>query len=440
MWNWKVVAAAALLLAVAIGAAAALGGFDGELAQRAEKSFGYRWEYWKSTLAMIARYPWLGVGPGNFQDYYTQFKLPEASEEVRDPHNFLLEVWATCGTFAFVALVEVLALIAWRAWQGPATTDGETPDAKRSKRVDGAVADTNRNATFMLAGAALGVALAFIIGPSVGLPFSEGVAAAVLATGAAVVAALWPWIVGGMLAPRLPAVALTVLAVDLLASGGITIPGVANSFWMLMALGLNELAAEPVAPVHVGPAWRRRLAPAIGLAGTCLAAVACYQYAYGPITHARAAMLRAEAPRASLDARRKAYLDAAQADPLSADAWTALAELELGALRGDQPPGPALARFATACEKVTELRPHSAAAWRKSPVGTWTSTSGIAIPRPPPARWSASRTPSIFIPIRQRCGANIAWRWRPPAKRTPPATRRNARSSSTRPRPTPTRN
>ena len=57
-------------------------------------------EYWQSTLTMIVRHPWLGVGPGNFQDYYTQFKLPAASEEIRDPHNFVLEVWATAGTFA----------------------------------------------------------------------------------------------------------------------------------------------------------------------------------------------------------------------------------------------------------------------------------------------------------------------------------------------------
>ena len=368
--NWKLAVAAVLALVVALGAAAALGGFNGELLGMAGKSFAYRWEYWQSTMAMIGRYPWLGVGPGNFQDYYTQFKLPEASEEVRDPHNFLLEIWATCGTFAFVALVEVLALFGWRTWLGPAAPLDGAPDAKGSKPSDAAApAHANRQAEFMLTGAALGVGLAFVIGPSVGLPFSGELAVVVLAAGGAVVAVLWPWIVGGGLAPRLPALALAVLAIDLLATGGIAIPGVACTFWMLMALGVNELAGEQTAPAPSANAWRQRLVPAIGLAAACLAAAACYRYAFGPIMQARAAMLRADAAGASFEARRRAYLEAARADPLSADAWTALAELELGALRSDRLPGTALSEFVTAAEKVTELRPHSAATWGQ--VGRW---------------------------------------------------------------------
>ena len=63
---------------------------------------------------MIKDHPWLGVGPGNFQDYYTQYKLPTASEEIRDPHNFLLEVWATSGSFALVALCVALLVCGWR--------------------------------------------------------------------------------------------------------------------------------------------------------------------------------------------------------------------------------------------------------------------------------------------------------------------------------------
>ena len=59
---------------------------------------------------MIADRPWLGCGPGNFQDVYTQYKLPEASEEVADPHDFLFEVWATAGTPALLALLGVLGL------------------------------------------------------------------------------------------------------------------------------------------------------------------------------------------------------------------------------------------------------------------------------------------------------------------------------------------
>src|SRR5262249_3288045 len=92
--NWRFALGVAAVLAVLIGAGLATGGLDVQVLTEAKKSLGYRLEYWQTTLAMIGRHPWLGVGPGNFQEFYTQFKLPEASEEVRDPHNFLLEVWA----------------------------------------------------------------------------------------------------------------------------------------------------------------------------------------------------------------------------------------------------------------------------------------------------------------------------------------------------------
>src|SRR5208282_2916631 len=81
-----------------------------DLAKAAATSFGYRVQYWQATLRMIADRPLLGCGPGNFQDLYTQYKLPEASEEVADPHDFLLEVWATAGTPAMLALLCILGL------------------------------------------------------------------------------------------------------------------------------------------------------------------------------------------------------------------------------------------------------------------------------------------------------------------------------------------
>ncbi len=44
---------------------------------------------------------WSGVGPGNFRACYLRYKLPESSEEILDPHNLFLEVWATGGFGAF---------------------------------------------------------------------------------------------------------------------------------------------------------------------------------------------------------------------------------------------------------------------------------------------------------------------------------------------------
>ncbi len=61
----------------------------------ASKSFSYRLEYWQATLAMIRQHAWTGVGLGNFQAYYPQYKLEQASEIIADPHNWVLDVAAT---------------------------------------------------------------------------------------------------------------------------------------------------------------------------------------------------------------------------------------------------------------------------------------------------------------------------------------------------------
>ncbi len=105
--NRRIVLAGAALLAALVGGAVATGSLDREIFTEASKSLGYRWQYWQSSLAMIKDRPWLGCGLGNFQDEYTQYKLPEASEVVADPHNLLFEVWATAGTPALAAFLAI---------------------------------------------------------------------------------------------------------------------------------------------------------------------------------------------------------------------------------------------------------------------------------------------------------------------------------------------
>ena len=109
-FGWKIPLAIALAGGALIAAAAATGKLDYKMAER---SFGYRLQYWRSSLVMIGDHPWLGCGPGNFQDDYTRYKLPTASEEVADPHNFLLEIWSTAGTPAALAFLAVLGCFAW---------------------------------------------------------------------------------------------------------------------------------------------------------------------------------------------------------------------------------------------------------------------------------------------------------------------------------------
>ncbi len=116
------VAVLILLAALVVKGPAVLG--------RAEKSFGYRLQYWQSSLDMIAAYPWVGCGPGNFQDVYTRYKLPEASEEIADPHNFLMEIWATAGTPAALAFLAVLGCFAVGVRGRGSAIKGQGPGAR----------------------------------------------------------------------------------------------------------------------------------------------------------------------------------------------------------------------------------------------------------------------------------------------------------------------
>ena len=67
-----------------------------------------RLEYWQTTWRMIQERPWLGVGPGNFGENYPRLMPETAEEKIKEPHNFALEVWATCGGFALLALLGAL--------------------------------------------------------------------------------------------------------------------------------------------------------------------------------------------------------------------------------------------------------------------------------------------------------------------------------------------
>ncbi len=65
----------------------------------------YRLQYWRGTAKVIVAAPWFGVGPGNFRPHYLQHKLAETSEEISDPHNFVLDVVANAGVPGALALL-----------------------------------------------------------------------------------------------------------------------------------------------------------------------------------------------------------------------------------------------------------------------------------------------------------------------------------------------
>lgn len=327
-----------------IAAAALIGGIllcSSELGQRAVRSFGYRVQYWQSTLKMIGDHPVWGAGPGNFQTEYTRYKLPEASEEVADPHNFALEIWATAGTPALLALAAVLGCFAWQ-WSRP----GKTPAAESGESSDGS--------RFVWTGLAAGCVLALPLGflslnrlDFVPIWLDLPVALASLAL-------LWPWVEKGSLAPAVAATAVVTLLIHLSASGGIGFPGVANSLWVLMALAINCRGAEPTARST------SRLDIGIGLVALLAAGPAFYFTGFAPAIESQR-WLRA----ASTGENRVwfCFEQAIKADPWSPQAWYHLSDAEFGAWQKTGNPKD-LAHFEQFFAQAIRLDPHSSSAWR----------------------------------------------------------------------------
>jgi tetratricopeptide (TPR) repeat protein len=301
------------------------------------------------------------VGPGNFQDYYTRFKLPQASEEIRDPHNFLLEVWATAGSIAALALVGAIVMLVRRELRGAAAIETEAfekPGEQQPRVTPGTLA--------VLAAAAAGPAIAFVVAPPFGYVLTEGQVLAALGLGALAIATLWPWIRSGATPPHLFAIAWSALAVHLLTSGGIAFPGVAGSFWVLFALAVNEGSSAAEMPARANA--RQRLSLLGGGVVTAALGLACWYTGYEPVLTLHLAMAEAmKVPHPQ--ARAIALFDASNADPLSAEPWIASAELQLELMRRSGAPDSAYRHFLTAAEKVSDLRPHSSAAWRQ--LGKW---------------------------------------------------------------------
>ena len=74
------------------------------------RTLTYRWHYWMGSAGMVAENPFFGVGPGNFKYRYPAHKLPEAVEEVANPHNVLVQIFSETGLAGGIAL---LACLVW---------------------------------------------------------------------------------------------------------------------------------------------------------------------------------------------------------------------------------------------------------------------------------------------------------------------------------------
>jgi O-antigen ligase len=304
---------------------------DREVITEASKSLRYRQEYWVGAWRVIndsSRAFWSGHGPGNFAGPYLKHKLPQASEEIIDPHNLFLDAWATAGLWAVVALLLALALGFWELLgpaSVPATPTKEAIDPLPSDRPDA----PPRRAGWLLACSGGGWLSVLVVG-DVRLSEGDFFVRWVILGGAwfwAVLLGFPLWRRVTIPAAGLGAGALAVV-VNLLAAGGIGISSVSLSLWMLIALGLNLRVDRECSRLRDAGG---RLA-AFALAAVWAALVGTFAGAVGPFWESEAAIAAAEAAmkRRPPDYARAedAFDKAIRADQYSTRPFLGLAYLE----------------------------------------------------------------------------------------------------------------
>jgi O-antigen ligase len=76
-------------------------------------SLNFRWRYWVATWRVFRRHPIRGVGWDNFYLYYLRDRLYSASEEIRDPHNFIIRFFVDLGLIGGVLMLAWLGRLWW---------------------------------------------------------------------------------------------------------------------------------------------------------------------------------------------------------------------------------------------------------------------------------------------------------------------------------------
>jgi tetratricopeptide (TPR) repeat protein len=209
-----------------------------------------RLEYWRTTWQMIRERPWLGVGPGNFGENYPRLMPASCEEKIKDPHNFALEMWATSGVFALVALLATLAAFFSQVVCELRRAGGGSPQIQSPQGVVAPPSPEEPVRWEFYLGGMFGLVLGFVLRVNTATPstiLTETYAAAVRSVVWFAAFALLERVVwterGCVLALMTGIVALLL---NLCVSGGIGFPSVAGLLWVAIALALNAAALRPV--------------------------------------------------------------------------------------------------------------------------------------------------------------------------------------------------
>jgi O-antigen ligase/Tfp pilus assembly protein PilF len=374
-WVWVAVIAVMAVLAVVLFEAKRLAKIDIKLVTQATKSLGYRWQYWGATADLVRDHWWTGVGPGNFRGHYLKYKRAESSEEIADPHNMVLELLATSGVIGGVALVFTLAAALWRAGQSsvaatsPATESEGSGVACRQLGV-GMPTQSRGHGTHEIkwthdqldwhmlfaVGAGGWIAASVLASLDLGLLCLLGLGWCLAAASLAVVGR------HSSLGPRTFAVAALGLAVHLLGAGGIGMPGVAQSLWVLLALGLN--ASEACEPWIVRSAWPARVL----MIATTSVAVWFGLRVLRPVTEAQSALAigRWRFSHGDLAAAEAQFQAAARSDPQWVEPWLELSRIHYQRWRSGRRRAlePEFELASESLRRASQVAPRELESWR----------------------------------------------------------------------------
>ena len=76
-------------------------------------SLTYRWQYWVGATKLFMHHFWLGVGWANFGGPYLAYRLPQAIEEIKDPHNFIVRAFTELGVVGGVLMIAWMLRLWW---------------------------------------------------------------------------------------------------------------------------------------------------------------------------------------------------------------------------------------------------------------------------------------------------------------------------------------
>ncbi|HUG19665.1 MAG TPA: O-antigen ligase family protein [Planctomycetaceae bacterium] len=325
---------------------------DGNFVTRSLKT---RIQYWIATTEMLSEHSLFGVGPGNFRQHYLAYKLPESSEEIQDPHNFVLDLWANGGAIAILAWLGLLGLLARDLGRNFLSPENDLSRADSTSETIGLRDQVHNRFSNMLIGASLALLILFL--HSVLRDYVIGWELLMFALAVPAIAWLLP-------SPRVSERSfraaclwgIVAMSIHLLGAGGIEMPGIVSVLLILIALTIRS---ESVPLMSV----QRRVWTVLGwgIAGIALT-WSCFLTAAAPV-HARKLLINEAyyqmSEHGDVADARELIREATTRDRWAAEPWRQLAELELSIWRNDPRDDSAFERARKSLEEAKKRDPWS---------------------------------------------------------------------------------